>query len=105
MRVSIAETGRTRTRTSSRFPAVSVEPGSGAEIAQLALHLGLHVDRFLALPDAPLVARDHELADLVAQALVGRRGRALGELRHLGLHVERRLPARHAPVRLRLHEL
>src|SRR5436190_16250517 len=94
MGVSIAETGWARTRKAS-----------GAEVAQLTLHLGLHVDRLLALPHPPLVAGDHELTDLLPQAFVRRRGRALGELRDLGVHVERRLAARHPPVRLRLHEL
>src|SRR3954454_2524280 len=78
---------------------------SGAQIVQLALDLRLHVERLLALPDAPLVARDHELSHLVAEPLVGRRRRRLGELGDLGLDVERRLPARDPPVRLRLDEL
>src|SRR4051812_39106966 len=92
MSVSIAETAR---------------PKRSPELAQLALHFGLDVERLLALPDAPLVARDHELTHFVPQAFVGSRGarRRSGELRDLGVDVERRLTAGHAPRRLRLREL
>ena len=46
---------------------------SGAEVADLALDLGLDVERLLAVARAPLVAGDHELADLVAQLGIDRR--------------------------------
>ena len=57
------------------------------EITQLTLDLGLHVERLLALAGPPLVAGDHELADLLAQPGVGRR-RGARERRQLGVDVE-----------------
>src|SRR3954447_10155946 len=90
MSVSIAETARAK---------------RSAQLAELPVHFRLDVDRLLALPHAPLVARDHELAHLLAQALVGGGGRGLGQLRDLRLDVQCRLPARHPAVRLRLDEL
>ena len=52
---------------------------SGSQIAELAVDLFLDVERRLALPRAPLVPRDHELAHLLAQRLVapGRRDGAV----------------------------
>src|SRR3954467_8373477 len=94
MPVSIAET--TRSQNANR---------RSAQVPELALDLGLDLERLLALPHAPLVARDHELAHLLPQPLVGGRRGGLGELRDLRVHVERGLAARYAPRRLRLHEL
>src|SRR4051794_3069873 len=91
MSVSIAETASAK---------------RSAQLAELPVHFRLDVERLLALPHAPLVARDHELAHLVAEPLVGGRGgRHRRELRDLGIHVERRLPAGDAARRLRLDEL
>ncbi len=68
---------------------------SGAELAQLAVDLGLDVQRLAAAGNQAVVASDHELADLVAQARVddGRR-----EPRQLGLDVDRGLAAGLAAV-------
>src|SRR5918996_107115 len=86
----------------------SLYPGmratSPAQRAQLALDLGVHVERLLALAHPALVARDHELADLLAQLVVDA-GRLLREGCQLGLDVERRLPARLATGRLGLEHL
>src|SRR3954465_12154018 len=81
-------------------------PSGSAELPELAVDLGVHVERLLALSHTALVAGDDELADLFAETLVGgRRARGLGELGDLGVHVEGRLAARDAARRLRLHEL
>src|SRR5581483_1390751 len=78
------------------------------EVAELALDLGVDVQRLLTHSDPPLVAGDDELADLLAQLPVGGQGGggALAqELLELALHVERRLPAGGLAVGLRLEEL
>src|SRR5215210_4116853 len=78
---------------------------SGSQIAELAVDLGLHVERRLSLSGAAFVPRDHELAHLVAQGLVVPRRRRRGERRVLGVDVERGLPARNPPRRLGLEHL
>src|SRR6185312_11695695 len=76
-----------------------------AQVAELTLDLGIHVERRLAAADAALISSLHELADLVPESLVHGRRRARHQGCHLGINVERRLPARLPPGRLRLHEL
>src|SRR5919204_364894 len=66
---------------------------SRAQLAKLALHLRLDIERVLAAPDTPLVAGDHELANLISQGVVPGRGGRARERRHLRLDVERRLAA------------
>jgi hypothetical protein len=76
------------------LPTISATVVSGAEIPELALDLGLDVQRRLAPTGAAFVAGVYELADLVAQGGVGRRMR---EAPQLGLDIERRLPPPLAP--------
>src|SRR6187551_451761 len=78
------------------------------QLAQLALHLPVHVERVLALADAPLVPRDHELAYLLGQPTVDARGpsRLLGEEAvEFGVDVEGRLASGFLAVGLRLEQL
>ncbi len=79
------------------------------EVAQLALDLGVDVQRLLALARTALVAGDDELADLLAQRGVGLgdRGRALlgSQPLELRLDVERRLAAGALAVGLGLEQL
>ena len=65
-------TGATRSAGRSATSARRARPphGLSAELAQLALDLGLDVERRLAARHAPRVARDDELADSVAQRRV-----------------------------------
>src|SRR5919198_3446766 len=65
-----------------------------AEVAKAPCHLGLDVQRLLALAHEPRVARLDELADLGRQPGVDDGPR---ERRQLGLDVERLLAAAHAP--------
>src|SRR5919198_4222089 len=78
---------------------------SRTKVAELTVHLVLHVERLLAARDPALVAGDHELADLVPERLVAPSLGRTREPRHLRIHVERGLSARLAAGRLRLHQL
>src|SRR5215210_5247407 len=69
-------------------PAYPPRARRSPQFANLALDLGLDVERLLARPLPPRVAGDHELADLLAQGGVHGRG---GQTLQLRLHVERRL--------------
>src|SRR5256885_12655977 len=79
------------------------------ELAELTVDLLLHVQRLLALPLAPLVAGDHQLADLVPELAVGAEAGAGGlgreQLLDLGVHVEGPAPLCHAPIGARLDHL
>src|SRR5919201_2211154 len=78
------------------------------EVAELALDLGLDVERLLAPPGAALVTGDDELADLLDQRAVSREATALGlgeQPLELGLDIERLLAAGALPVGLGLEHL
>ncbi len=72
------------------------------DVRDLPLDLGLDVERWLSAPLPPLVAGDHELADLRSQPGVDG---GPGEAAELLVHVERRLPAARATLVLRLQHL
>jgi hypothetical protein len=57
------------------------ERSQPAESRDLALDLGLDVQRWLALPCAAMVASDYEVADLGAQLAVDGRGGEPAQLR------------------------
>src|SRR5437868_6241099 len=60
---------------------------SPSQIAQLPVHLGLHVERLLAAALPALVGGDHERADLLAECLVVRHRLGLGQSGVLGVDV------------------
>src|SRR5215207_9300284 len=93
--VFISQPGPSQTRT-----------WSPAQVAQLAVDLGLDIERRLSLASASLVARDDQLADLLAERGVrtATRRRAREGV-DLGVDVERGLPAGLAPRRLGLDQL
>src|SRR5205807_1334539 len=95
------------------MPTITTSLGRGVgrsakrapRLAWSAVDLGLDVERLLAARDAAVVARDHELTDLLPQRAVGGRRAAARQRRDLRVDVERLLAAHHAARRLRLDEL
>src|ERR671918_2709720 len=111
--VSLASGSSLRSRSSSSaMPDVYRERAAllteVLELGELAVDLGLDVERLLALALTAIVARDHEPANLLAQGRIGLQPtRALrGEqLRDLGVDVARLLAAGDGAVGARLHHL
>jgi hypothetical protein len=72
------------------------------ELPELAIDLLVDVERFLALAQAPLVAGDDQLADLLPERSVGAQAGSAGvggeQLLHLGIYVECLTPLRHAAI-------